>query len=91
MPITTELFLNMLTNTKEEKIADRKRYSRLGDLAQIHMALGAEEVCEQLERRLQNCLETAERVRQEQEQKDRMRLLRARQRQLVKCPQERAA
>jgi hypothetical protein len=91
MPITTELFLRMLTNTKEEKIADRKRYSRLADLAQIHMALGGEEVCELLERRLHNCLETEERTRQDQEQKHRARLLRSRQRELVKAPVERVA
>ena len=91
MPITTELFLRMIANAKEEKVSDRKRYSRLGDLAQIHMALGGEEVCELLERRLQSTLETAERVRQEQEQKDRARLLRSRQRELAKHPLERAA
>lgn len=84
MPITTELFLRLVANAKQEKIADRKRYSRLGDLSQIHMALGAEELCDLLERRLQAYLETMERIHAENEQKRRARLLRSHQRELAK-------
>ena len=91
MPITTDLFLQIVATAKEEKESDRKRYSRLGDLAQIHMALGAEDVCELLERRLRSCLETEQRQLQEQEEKQRARLLRSRHRELAKHPLERVA
>ena len=89
--MTTELFLRLLVQAKEEKVSDRKRYCRLGDLAQIHMALGAEEVCELIERRLRAHLEMVERNRCEQEQKFHARRSRSQQRQLIKLPQERIA
>lgn len=91
MPITTELFLRIVATAKEETIANRKRYSRQGDLTQIHMALGAEDLCELLERSLRNHLEAAARIRQDNEQKQRERLLRAHQRQEARHANRQAA
>jgi len=73
-----------LQNEQEQQAADLRRYVRLGDMQRAQMALGGELVCDVLRRRLAGRFETAARLRQEQEQKQRVRLIRAQQRELQK-------
>jgi hypothetical protein len=84
--LDVERLLRVIRSAKEEKIRDRRRYSMLGDLTQIHLALGAEEMCDALERRVLGCLEQESYHAQQRELQRRQRVLRDRQRQLHRQP-----
>lgn len=81
--IPLDFFLLMIENTREEKQRDRERYCRLGDVPQIHMALGGEDTCRSLLRQLTSYADRATRLQTEHQDSRRRRVLRDRQRQLA--------
>lgn len=79
---TADAMIRLLTNTKEAKIAERRRASLTSDITHIHLALGAELACEELERAILNDIAAAERAREMREQRRRLRVLKDQARQL---------
>lgn len=88
--LDSDLFLLLLRDSKEARIRDRRAACLQSDVAKIHLALGGELACEEIERRLLSHLATGEYRRQEAELHHRQRVLRSQQRELA-AKQERAA
>jgi len=82
MPIlNTDVFLHIIERAQQGRVSERERYSRLGDVPHIHLALGGEDVCREILRDLNQHIGVQQRIAEEREQKHRARVLRDRQRQ----------
>lgn len=87
--IPLDVFLRIVDNVRDDRERARERYSRMADMGQIHMMLGAEDACRLIRRRLESYADAEQLLAAEHQYKSSRRVLRDRHRQVARslpCP-----